>query len=58
MSFRRVNKVQRELEARILPRCLPANPSYSMPRQSTEALIRVEVGTRFANFISEIFHGQ
>jgi hypothetical protein len=29
-----------------------------MTRQSTEALIRVEVETRFADLISEILHSQ
>lgn len=32
--------------------------SYSMSRQSTEPLTRAEVETRFADFISEIRHGQ
>jgi len=32
--------------------------SYSMARQSTEALSRAEVELRFADFISEIRHGQ
>ena len=32
--------------------------SYSMTRQSTEALSRAEVESRFADFISEIRHGQ
>lgn len=32
--------------------------SYSMSRQSTEALTRAEVESRFADFISEIRHGQ
>jgi hypothetical protein len=32
--------------------------SYSMTRQSTEALSRAEVELRFADFISEIRHGQ
>lgn len=32
--------------------------SYSMTRQSTEALSRAEVEQRFADFISEIRHGQ
>ena len=32
--------------------------SYSMTRQSTEPLTRAEVETRFADFISEIRHGQ
>jgi hypothetical protein len=32
--------------------------SYSMARQSTEPLTRAEVETRFADFISEIRHGQ
>ena len=32
--------------------------SYSMSRQSTELLTRAEVETRFADFISEIRHGQ
>ncbi|HZP31946.1 MAG TPA: hypothetical protein VFB23_01195 [Candidatus Acidoferrales bacterium] len=32
--------------------------SYSMSRQSTEALSREEVEQRFADFISEIRHGQ
>lgn len=32
--------------------------SYSMTRQSTDALTRAEVETRFADFISEIRHGQ
>jgi hypothetical protein len=32
--------------------------SYSMTRQSTEPLSRAEVETRFADFISEIRHGQ
>lgn len=32
--------------------------SYSMTRQSIEALSRAEVETRFADFISEIRHGQ
>ena len=32
--------------------------SYSMTRQSTELLTRAEVETRFADFISEIRHGQ
>jgi hypothetical protein len=31
---------------------------YSMTRQSTEALSRAEVELRFADFISEIRHGQ
>ena len=31
---------------------------YSMSRQSTEALSRAEVELRFADFISEIRHGQ
>ena len=31
---------------------------YSMTRQSTEALSRAEVESRFADFISEIRHGQ
>ena len=34
------------------------NSSYSMTRQSTEPLSRAEVETRFADFISEIRHGQ
>jgi hypothetical protein len=32
--------------------------SYSMSRQGTEPLTRAEVETRFADFISEIRHGQ
>lgn len=32
--------------------------SYSMTRQSTERLSRAEVEQRFADFISEIRHGQ
>jgi hypothetical protein len=32
--------------------------SYSMTRQSTEPLTRAEVEQRFADFISEIRHGQ
>jgi hypothetical protein len=32
--------------------------SYSMSRQSTEPLTRAEVESRFADFISEIRHGQ
>jgi len=32
--------------------------SYSMSRQSTDALTRAEVENRFADFISEIRHGQ
>ena len=32
--------------------------SYSMARQSTEPLTRAEVELRFADFISEIRHGQ
>lgn len=32
--------------------------SYSMSRQSTEHLSRAEVEQRFADFISEIRHGQ
>jgi hypothetical protein len=32
--------------------------SYSMTRHSTEPLSRAEVETRFADFISEIRHGQ
>lgn len=32
--------------------------SYSMSRQSTEPLTRAQVETRFADFISEIRHGQ
>jgi hypothetical protein len=32
--------------------------SYSMSRQSTEELTRAEVEKRFADFISEIRHGQ
>ena len=32
--------------------------SYSMTRQSTEPLSRAEVEQRFADFISEIRHGQ
>jgi hypothetical protein len=32
--------------------------SYSMTRQSTEPLTRAEVENRFADFISEIRHGQ
>jgi hypothetical protein len=32
--------------------------SYSMSRQSTDALTRTEVEERFADFISEIRHGQ
>lgn len=32
--------------------------SYSMSRQSTDALTRAEVESRFADFISEIRHGQ
>jgi hypothetical protein len=32
--------------------------SYSMSRQSTEPLTRAEVENRFADFISEIRHGQ
>ena len=32
--------------------------SYSMSRQSTEPLSRAEVEQRFADFISEIRHGQ
>ena len=32
--------------------------SYSMTRQSTDALTRAEVELRFADFISEIRHGQ
>jgi len=32
--------------------------SYSMARQSTEPLTRAEVENRFADFISEIRHGQ
>lgn len=32
--------------------------SYSMSRHSTEPLTRAEVETRFADFISEIRHGQ
>lgn len=32
--------------------------SYSMTRQSIEPLTRAEVETRFADFISEIRHGQ
>jgi hypothetical protein len=32
--------------------------SYSMSRQSTDALTRAEVELRFADFISEIRHGQ
>lgn len=32
--------------------------SYSMTRQSTEPLTRAEVEVRFADFISEIRHGQ
>jgi len=32
--------------------------SYSMTRQSIEALSRAEVEARFADFISEIRHGQ
>jgi hypothetical protein len=32
--------------------------SYSMSRQSTEALTRDEVESRFADFISEIRYGQ
>jgi hypothetical protein len=32
--------------------------SYSMSRQSTEPLTRTEVESRFADFISEIRHGQ
>ena len=32
--------------------------SYSMTRQSTEPLTRAEVEARFADFISEIRHGQ
>ena len=34
------------------------NSSYSMTRQSTEPLTRAEVENRFADFISEIRHGQ
>jgi hypothetical protein len=32
--------------------------SYSMRRQSIESLNRAEVESRFADFISEIRHGQ
>ncbi len=32
--------------------------SYSMSRQSTDCLTRAEVEDRFADFISEIRHGQ
>lgn len=32
--------------------------SYSMTRQSSEALTHAEVEVRFADFISEIRHGQ
>jgi len=32
--------------------------SYSMTRQSTDPMTRAEVETRFADFISEIRHGQ
>jgi hypothetical protein len=32
--------------------------SYSMTRQSMEPLTRAEVESRFADFISEIRHGQ
>jgi hypothetical protein len=32
--------------------------SYSMSRQGTEPLTRAEVEMRFADFISEIRHGQ
>jgi hypothetical protein len=32
--------------------------SYSTSRQSTEQLTRAEVESRFADFISEIRHGQ
>lgn len=32
--------------------------AYSMTRQSTEPLTRTEVEGRFADFISEIRHGQ
>ena len=32
--------------------------NYSMSRQSTDALTRAEVENRFADFISEIRHGQ
>jgi hypothetical protein len=32
--------------------------SHSMSRQSTEPLTRAEVENRFADFISEIRHGQ
>ena len=32
--------------------------SYSMSRQSTDRLTRAEVEDRFADFISEIRHGQ
>ena len=32
--------------------------SYSMSRQSTDKLSRTEVESRFADFISEIRHGQ
>ena len=32
--------------------------SYSTSRQSTEALTRADVENRFADFISEIRHGQ
>ena len=31
---------------------------YSMSRQSTDALTRAEVESRFADFIAEIRHGQ
>ena len=34
------------------------NSSYSMSRQSTEELGRAEIEKRFADFISEIRHGQ
>ena len=34
------------------------NSSYSMTRQSTEPLTRAEVEARFADFVSEIRHGQ
>ncbi|PYU23864.1 MAG: hypothetical protein DMG32_15215 [Acidobacteria bacterium] len=34
------------------------NSSYSMTRQSTEPLTHAEVEERFADFISEIRHGQ
>jgi hypothetical protein len=34
------------------------NSAYSMSRQSTDLLTRAEVEDRFADFISEIRHGQ